>query len=83
MPQGGIFRVEDVEEHYAIEYKRQTVINICNNFSYSHMDESVAGDMDLEVRTEKYASRYSKDEVRIIVENSRTHDTVCEQYPKQ
>ena len=75
--------IEDVEEHYAIEYKRQTVINICNNFHYSHMDELVAGDIDLGVRTEKYASRYSKDEVRIIVENSRTHDTVCELYPKQ
>jgi hypothetical protein len=47
------------------------------------MDELVAGDIDLGVRTEKYASRYSKDEVRIIVENSRTHDTVCELYPKQ
>ena len=75
--------IEDVEEHYAIEYKRQTVINICNNFDYSHMDEPVAGDIDLGVRIEKYASRYSKDKVRIIVENSRTHDTVCELYPKQ
>ena len=23
--------IENVEEHYGIEYKRQTVINICNN----------------------------------------------------
>jgi hypothetical protein len=46
------------------------------------MDEPVARDID-PVRTEKYASRYSKDEVRIIVENSRTYDTVCELYPKQ
>jgi hypothetical protein len=38
--------IEDVEEHYAIEYKRQTVINICNNFHYSHRDEPVAGDID-------------------------------------
>ena len=75
--------IEDVEEHYAIEYNRQTAINICNNFHYSHMDEPVAGDIGLGVRTDKYASRYSRDEVRIIVENSRTHDTVCELYPKQ
>jgi hypothetical protein len=75
--------IEDVEEHYTIEYKRQTTINICNNFHYSHMDEPVPGDIDLSVRTEKYASRYSNDEVRIIVENGRTHDTVCELYPKQ
>jgi hypothetical protein len=75
--------IEDVEEHYTIEYKRQATINICNNFHYSHMDEPVPEDIDLSVRTEKYASRYSNDEVRIIVENDRTHDTVCELYPKQ
>ena len=54
-----------------------------NNFHYSHMDEPVAGDIDLGVRSEKYASGYAKDEVRIIVENRRTHETVCELYPKQ
>jgi len=47
------------------------------------MDEPVAGDIDLGVRSEKYASGYAKDEVRIIVENRRTHETVCELYPKQ
>jgi hypothetical protein len=39
--------IEDVEEQYAIEYKRQAVINVCNNFPYSHIDEPVVGDIDL------------------------------------
>jgi hypothetical protein len=75
--------IEDAEEHFKIEYNRQTAINVCNNFHYSNMDEPVPRNTNLSVRVEEYVSRYSKNEVRFIVEDGRTHDTVCELYPKQ
>jgi hypothetical protein len=57
--------------------------NLCNNFHYSNIDEPVPADpIDLSLKVDTYASKFNKNDARIIVSNSRTHDTVCEIYPR-
>jgi hypothetical protein len=70
---------------YAEQFPKPTNIdaikNLCDNFHYSNMDEPVpAKPEDLSIKVERYASRFQKDDARILVRNSRTNDTVCEVY---
>lgn len=58
------------------------VKNICNNFHYANMDQPVPPDTNLSLKIEQYASRYHKDDFRILVRNNKTNDTVCEIYAR-
>jgi hypothetical protein len=57
--------------------------NLCINFHYSNIDEPVPAPLpELSLKVEKYASKYFKDDFRILVRDARTSDTVCEVYAR-
>ena len=56
--------------------------NLCNNFHYANMDEPAPPTRDFSLKVESYASKFHKDDARILVRDSRTNDTVCEVYPR-
>lgn len=59
------------------------VKNLCMNFHYSNMDEPVPANAPLlSVEIDKYGSKFHKDDFRVLVQDSRTKDTVCEVYPR-
>jgi hypothetical protein len=57
--------------------------NLCLNFHYSNMDDAVPSTpQNLSVKTERYASKFNKENFRILIRNGRTNDTICEVYPE-
>jgi len=58
------------------------VKNLCLNFHYANMDEPVPPTRTLSLKVESYASKFHRNDFRILVRDSRTNDTVCEVYPR-
>lgn len=74
----------DAAEYFKIEANKvQGVKNICNNFHYANMDENVPANTNLSVQVERYASKLSKDDFRILVRDNVNNSNVCEIYAKQ
>lgn len=74
--------IYDADQYYKVDYDINGLKNVCNNFHYSNMDDDVPKDTNLSVRFEKYSSRFHADDFRVLVQDARTKDTVCELYPR-
>src|SRR6266446_2602091 len=72
----------DAAENFRIGYKIDGVKNMCKNFHYSNMDEDVPPNKHLSVQVEKYTSRFSNDDARILVRNNENQPALCELYPR-
>ena len=74
----------DAKEYFRIEAdKVRGVVNMCNNFHYSNMDQDVSKAVPLTVQIEDFSSKFEVGDFRILVKNSQTKDLVCEMYPKE
>jgi hypothetical protein len=72
---------------YADQFPKPSTVdamkNLCINFHYSNIDEPIPASLpELSLKVEKYASKYFKDDFRILVRDARTSDTVCEVYAR-
>jgi hypothetical protein len=74
--------IYDAAERFPKPSNIDEIKNLCNNFHYANMDEPVPPTRDLSLKVESYASKFDKDDARILVLDSRTNDTVCEVYPR-
>jgi len=75
--------IYDAAESFPEPNNIDGIKNLCNNFHYANMDEPVPPTpRDLSLKVEQYASKFHKDDVRILVLDSRATDTVCEVYPR-
>jgi hypothetical protein len=73
--------IYDYAEQFPKANNVDGIKNLCNNFHYVNMDEPVPVGRDYLLKVDKYASKYDKNNVRILVQDVKTKDTVCEVYP--
>jgi ATP-dependent protease ClpP protease subunit len=73
--------IYDATELYSKPGPVEGMKNLCNNFHYGNMDQSISSPPELSVRIEPYVSKYRGDDSRVIVSDAHTKDTVCEIYP--
>jgi hypothetical protein len=72
---------------YADQFPTPNIVdavkNLCYNFHYSNIDEPVPDHPELlSIKIDRYASKFEKNDVRLLLLNSRTNDVVCELYPR-
>lgn len=62
---------------------KRAITNICKNFHYANLDQSIPPAARFIIQIEDYASRYSKDDFRILVRRAAHSSVVCEIYARQ
>jgi hypothetical protein len=76
--------IYDAAEHFKIESDKVFGMkNICNNFHYANIDEAVPPNTSLSVQVENYASKFHKDDFRILIRDNAHKSTVCELYARE
>jgi hypothetical protein len=73
--------IYDADEQFPTQSKIDEMKNLCRNFHYGNMDEPVPSNRDFSLKVEKYTSKISGADFRVLVRDVRTEDTVCEVYP--
>lgn len=74
--------IYDYGQQYPKPDKADALVDLCNNFHYANIDEPApANPPELSLKVDKYASKFEKNDFRVLVLNQKTHDTVCEIYP--
>jgi hypothetical protein len=74
--------IHDASERMSKSNNIDGLKNACRNFHSSNMDEEAPFQSELSLKVEKYSSKFQKDDARILVQNSKTMDTICEIYPR-
>jgi hypothetical protein len=70
----------DAKKYFAMPTNKVVeLINVCNNFHYSRMDKPVPQNSTYDPKVENIRSQYH--DCRVLLQDPRTHDTVCEIYP--
>lgn len=62
---------------------KQAISNICKNFHYANMDQSIPPATQFVIQIEDYTSRYNKNDFRILVREIGHSSVVCEIYARQ
>jgi ATP-dependent protease ClpP protease subunit len=74
--------IYDADELFPEPSPVEAMKNVCNNFHYSKIDESVTLPPELFVKVENYSSKFHKEDFRVLVVDSQSDNTVCEIYPR-
>jgi hypothetical protein len=73
--------IYDADQRFLEPGPLDAVKNMCKNFHYSNMDEDIPTNLALSVQVERYTSRISKRDGRILVKDAH-QITLCELYPR-